>query len=284
MKTLKASEEFVTGKNNISYVSPIFKEHFYGIEFKREGTKLESRTLPRAMNSKEIIEEWNPAPVTLGNILDFLETANHSEWYLFHTEDVYGVLWAVRGHWFDDGWYFFAYPLGYPRYWDGGAQFLSRAFNEGKITSASGEEIKVSDSDKDWVRSQKWHLNYGGYALNQDGKLMARLLIERMTGEVIPEGMQVDHKDRDRLNNTRENLRLATPSQNTVNSTSVGNKTGFRGVRKPNKGKKWEAVITLNQEKIFLGGFDSPEEAAVAYNEKANELFGEFAVLNIFKI
>lgn len=136
MKTLKSSEEFVIGKNNISYISDIFKEHFHGIEFKREDMKLYSKTLNRQMNDEEIIKEWNPEPVTLGDILYFLETASHTESYVFHVKNKDGVLWAVLCRWGGDGWYFLAFPLYRPHSWFDGYQFLSRSFNGDKIIDA----------------------------------------------------------------------------------------------------------------------------------------------------
>lgn len=91
------------------------------------------------------------------------------------------------------------------------------------------------------------------------------------------EGMQIDHIDRDVNNNTRENLRLATCGQNRSNSQSH-NKTGFKGVQLRGKlWPRWSAQITVNRKKVWLGDFDTPEQAHAAYMEAAKKYQGEFA-------
>lgn len=127
---MKSTQEFAVGKNNISYISSAFKEHFHGISFEESTVELVSRKLPKSMTSKEIVEEWNPEPVTLGDILHVLPDLDREEWYVFYVKDVNGVLWAVRGGWYGGGWGFDAYPLDSPGGWDGVRQFLSRRFSD----------------------------------------------------------------------------------------------------------------------------------------------------------
>jgi hypothetical protein len=97
--------------------------------------------------------------------------------------------------------------------------------------------------------------------------------------EEWPEG-EIDHKNNIRNDNRWPNLRLATRQENRHNSlkSSYG--------ENPYKGtcfhkKKWQASIVFNYKKIYIGRYDTPEEAALAYNRKAIELFGtEYANLN----
>lgn len=92
---------------------------------------------------------------------------------------------------------------------------------------------------------------------------------------------QVDHKDRNSFNNSRFNLRIASLSQNGANQDIRSNNTsGYKGVSYVRKGNKWNARIKINYESISLGSFNTPEEAALAYNQAAIQYFGEFAVLN----
>ena len=94
---------------------------------------------------------------------------------------------------------------------------------------------------------------------------------------------QVDHIDRNKLNNHISNLRWATQSENQANRPNVtGN---YKGVYFCNKAKrkKWKVQIKLNRKAYYLGGFKSEIEAALVYNKKAKEFFGEFANLNIIK-
>lgn len=89
----------------------------------------------------------------------------------------------------------------------------------------------------------------------------------------------IDHKDRDCTNNKIENLRSATRSEQQVNKRlSSQNTSGYRGVsfRKQVKAKPWRATVG----DIHLGYYATAEEAARAYDEKALEVYGEFACLN----
>lgn len=86
----------------------------------------------------------------------------------------------------------------------------------------------------------------------------------------------IDHKDRDKLNNRDGNLRKATDSQNLANKKKPSNNTsGFKGVHP--KRKKWCAQIRCGDQRVTLGSFSTPEEAHAAYVNAANEMFGEFA-------
>ena len=87
----------------------------------------------------------------------------------------------------------------------------------------------------------------------------------------------IDHINGNTLDNRKVNLRIATRQQNNANRI-VKNTLGYRGVRI--NGNRYGAQIKFNGELIWLGTFDTKEEAAIAYDKKAVELFGEFAVLN----
>ncbi len=54
----------------------------------------------------------------------------------------------------------------------------------------------------------------------------------------------------------------------------------YKGVIRVKRDRKWQATIQANRRKLSLGAFDDEIEAAVAYDRKAKELFGEFAYLN----
>ena len=97
-----------------------------------------------------------------------------------------------------------------------------------------------------------------------------------------PEGMTVDHINRDNLDNRRNNLRLCTATENSRNRGVNENKkhSKYKGVCKNYRGGRWKARITKDKVLHRLGTYDTAEAAAKAYNEKALELFGEFACLN----
>jgi hypothetical protein len=96
-------------------------------------------------------------------------------------------------------------------------------------------------------------------------------------------GFWIDHKNSDGLDNRKQNIRHCTPAQNAQNMRKTRGKSLFKGVYYGDK--KWKAHITIPSEsgsgnRLYLGGFSSEREAALAYDQKAIEHFGEFARLN----
>lgn len=92
------------------------------------------------------------------------------------------------------------------------------------------------------------------------------------------DGQEVDHANGDPLDNRRSNLRLCTRSQNCANIRRRPGSSGYVGVHPRNN--RWAASVHKDGKKIGVGVFPTAEEAARARDEKAVELFGEFAVLN----
>lgn len=104
----------------------------------------------------------------------------------------------------------------------------------------------------------------------------APILMHRyLMGEPLED---IDHRNRDSLDNRRENLRKATASKNGANSKSRGGSSKFKGVSLTRG--LWRASIRVNYKTTYLGGFDSEETAARAYDEAARRLHGEFARVN----
>ena len=90
-------------------------------------------------------------------------------------------------------------------------------------------------------------------------------------------GMEVDHIDHNGLNNQKSNLRNCTKKENTRNRRAYG-KSQYRGVDF-HKGQM-RARIGCNGQSIHIGYFKTEKEAALVYDLKAKELFGDFAYLN----
>lgn len=90
--------------------------------------------------------------------------------------------------------------------------------------------------------------------------------------------VDIDHIDRDRRNNRWANLREATRSQNMANTgRRRDNKSGFKGVSRHVQTGRWQAHSSGGGRTVYLGLFDSAEEAHRAYVAFATDSFGEFA-------
>ena len=115
---------------------------------------------------------------------------------------------------------------------------------------------------------------YVMYSSNKDGlhnKLLHRIIMN------CPDDMFIDHINRDRLNNMRSNLRIATPQQNMMNKgKQKNNTTGVIGVSWNKAREKWEVRIMLNNKKINLGYFKDFEDACKARKDGEIKYFGEF--------
>lgn len=122
--------------------------------------------------------------------------------------------------------------------------------------------------------------NHGRWKVSVDGEyfLRSRLVWIYVNGD-IPDGLEIDHIDRDGLNDRIENLRLATRSENQCNQGPKGKKK-YRGVSRAHSASGWVAHIWIDGRCKHLGTFSTPESAALTYNEAAKRFYGEFAYQN----
>lgn len=140
-----------------------------------------------------------------------------------------------------------------------------------------GSLVKVIIDDVDYKQLSKvsWHIDSEGYArgwIENRQQRLHRFLLK-------PEkGLQVDHKNRNRLDNRRENLRECSPAQNNVNrGPLVGT---LKGVSfRPDTGK-WRARIYAENKHVNLGHFTTEEEAIDAYNLASIKYHGPYGWLN----
>lgn len=151
------------------------------------------------------------------------------------------------------------------------------------IQLTKGYTTIVSHEDAD-LASRKWlaaentpnHI-YVKRIAKRKSIYLHRVILSRMVGRELSRHELVDHINHDTLDNRRENIRLATKSQNTANQRKhKDNRSGFKGIRR-NRGGGWSALICVNRKIIYIGTFPTPENAHAAYMEVAKMYHGEFA-------
>lgn len=149
------------------------------------------------------------------------------------------------------------------------------------IELTQNKKAMVDDEDYEWLNGHKWHSTHNYAARRQTLQEGGRVVY--MHREILgaPRELFVDHKDGNRLNNQRSNIRLSTKNGNEHNTGLRKNNTsGFKGVYKHTSANRYIAQIVFNGKRRYLGSFITPQEAARAYDRAASRNFGEFARLN----
>ncbi|MEG3175800.1 HNH endonuclease [Sphingomonas sp. RB3P16] len=108
-----------------------------------------------------------------------------------------------------------------------------------------------------------------------------RLIWALTFGEWVPVEFEIDHRNTVRDDNRIKNLRVCLPVENAKNRALYkNNSSGFKGVSWVARYGKWGVQIHINGGSKFKGYFDSPADAAAAYDQAALENFREFARTN----
>jgi hypothetical protein len=155
---------------------------------------------------------------------------------------------------------------------------------ERTIELTNGKQVAIDPADYDLVSGLRWYEVRGYAAARVRGGGVVLMHVYIMTGGDYNGARQesvVDHKDGDRLRNTRDNLRWATYRQNGYNKGKAsGKSSAYKGVSKCSDRDRWLACVHVGNKSITLGRFATELEAAAAYNEAACALFGKWARLN----
>jgi len=144
--------------------------------------------------------------------------------------------------------------------------------------------VKIDESSLALVQAHKWYVDVYGYAMTTVRDARCRrgkrnIGMHRMI-TAAPTGVEVDHRNGDLLDNRLENLRLCSHEENMRNrKTRHNNKCGLKGVTLLKRSGRWMAQIGFAGNNKYLGTFDRPEDAHLAYQRAAVALHGEFARL-----
>ncbi len=156
------------------------------------------------------------------------------------------------------------------------------------IKLTQGKFAFIDDEDFERVSKYKWYAvkNKKQFYVKRgenmgNNKIKHYSLHHEIMGK-IPKGFtNIDHIDRNPLNNQKSNLRFCTFSQNMQNRRKQSNNSsGYNGVTWHKKSQKWRAETRFNKKHISLGLYVNIKDAAKAYNKFALEHHKEFAVLN----
>lgn len=158
--------------------------------------------------------------------------------------------------------------------------------------NAHGRVTRIDDGDLELVTRYRWRtqesrvtgLSYAvAYMSLCGGKWGGGQGLSNFPMHTLITGFFLtDHRNGDGLDNQRSNLREATAAENAWNRRpKQGSRTGYKGVNwSGDQTHTWQARIMKDGKRVFLGNFETPVEAALAYDAAARALFGEFAWTN----
>lgn len=160
-----------------------------------------------------------------------------------------------------------------------------------RIKLDKGYSTMVDNEDYDQLMKYAWHakIDRGGrkvYAVRsqafykEDGARSSKTIrMHRVLLGINEANVLVDHKDHNGLNNQKSNLRICDKEKNSYNTRKrKGCASIYKGVSWEKD--KWRSAIQFNKKIIRLGRYEKEIDAAIAYNNRAIELFGEFANIN----
>lgn len=168
-----------------------------------------------------------------------------------------------------------------------------------EIKLTRGQVTIIDDEDKD-LTELKWYTRiddtgyyYAGRSIyykntkKYKAQYLHRVIMERILERELKAGEQIDHINRNSLDNRRCNLRVCSDKENNCNRGKIFTSrttSKYKGVSFVVKGeKKWKAQISKERQWYYLGVFETEEEAALAYNKAAIKHHGEFANLNVIE-
>lgn len=131
----------------------------------------------------------------------------------------------------------------------------------------------IDDADEPIVRGYKWHLSAHGYAVRYIGEDHVAFMHREILGLTRGDGKEVDHANRDKLDNRRRNIRVVTHQQNCQNlGLRSNNKSGVRGVCWDKSRNLWKAGVRVGGRTMWERRFADKSEAAEQVKKMRKQL------------
>lgn len=135
-----------------------------------------------------------------------------------------------------------------------------------KIPLTQGKFALIDDEDYKLISKYKWHY-HSGYA----ARTLKTIRMHRVILNAKPEE-EIDHINRNTLDNRRQNLRIASKSQNAHNKgVRKDNTSGQKGVHYNKDKKLWISRIQVENKRYYIGNYKTKDEAIMAYRKAQME-------------
>lgn len=153
---------------------------------------------------------------------------------------------------------------------------------DGEITigvTSNGQQFLIDTSDYHKVKEYCWRVDKAGYVVANSRNGSNKIIrLHRVIMDVFDRKICVDHKNWNKLDNRKCNLRIATKSQNNINiKRKSNNTTGYTGVCFNKRLGKYNARISKDGHRMFLGYFDTIDEAIDARHNAELNIHGEWS-------
>lgn len=157
-----------------------------------------------------------------------------------------------------------------------------------QIKLTQGKVALVDDEDYEWLSQWKWRIRKGRNTFYADAHIDTTrknrnksFIMHRLIMKLdFDDKRQIDHINGNGLDNRKKNLRICTNQENSFNGLKKNGLNKYKGVSWSKRMNKYRAYIKVNYKQKHLGSFDNEINAAIAYNNAAKKLHGEFAKLN----